>query len=156
MAVVETQRDTEFILRICILDYPMNPDQLTRLLGVVPTFTHTKGAFRTPGHTFKRNAWQKDAISRGSLMMSAHVVRFLDRIRPMPERLKQLAGRCEVSIRCHINDCGKGYVIYCDAGLVKRLAEMDASLEVIVHDGVNEPEPPLKDSLDLGFLPEED
>ncbi len=156
MAVVETQRETEFILRIYILDYPMKPDQLTRLLGVVPTFAHMKGAFRIPGHTFKRNSWTKYAISRGSLMMSAHVVRFLDTIRPLPERLKQLVGKCEVAISCHINDCGKGYVIYCDEALVRRLAEMSASLEVIVHDGVNDPEPTDKDAIDLGFLPDED
>lgn len=156
MAVAGTQRDTEFILRISILDFPMNPDQLTRLLGVVPTIAHTKGAFRIPGHTFERNAWRKDAVSRGSPVVSKHILGFLEAFAPLRERLTGLDGMCEVALRCHINDYGKGYVIYCDSGVIHRLAEIRASLEVIVHLGENEAEAPNKDSIDLGFVADEE
>ena len=56
---------------------------------------------------------------------------------------------------CHINDYGRGYVIYCDPILVRRLSEINASLEVVVHPGTD-PETTKAGVVDLGHLPEED
>jgi hypothetical protein len=149
-------RDTEFVLRIRVSDYPMSSDQLTELLGLAPTRSHNKGDFLRPGHFRKRSTWTKDSVSRGSLVMSAHILRFLDAMGPLPERLKQLVGQCKISVTCHINDYGRGYVIYCESTLVQRLAELNASLEVVVHKGDDDAEAPLTGSIGLGFVPEPD
>lgn len=154
--MADAMRDTEFLLRLYILDYGLAADELSGALGVVPTYTHTKGAPVLSGGVFKRNIWCKQAKSSGSLRMDHHISRFLDALTPLPERITKMAGHRVVDLTCHINDYGKGYVIYCDAALAKRLAEMNASLEVVVYDGVNDPQSQNKEALDLGFLPEDD
>jgi hypothetical protein len=87
--------------------------------------------------------------------MDRHISRFLDALAPLPQRITKITGQYVVDMTCHINDYGKGYVIYCDAALIKRLADMNASLEVIVYDGINDPQSQEENALNLGFLPEE-
>lgn len=128
------------------------------MLGESPESIRTRdtGTLSLSGRRLPTAMWRTESVSRGNCLLDSHLLRFLDALDSLEVRLNGLGDKSKITVHCHINDYGKGHAIYCSPVLVKRLATMNASLEIVVHDGVNDPEPPHKDALDLGFLPDED
>lgn len=147
--------DTEFILRLSVLDFQHSAAELAASLGVTISEIKTRRDPVPQGRRVPRATLTRVGRSNGTLMMNRHVLNFLDALVPLERRIKAVARQCEVLVSCHINDYGKGYVIYCDPALLRRLLEINASLEVIVHPGTD-PETTNAKVLELGHLPEED
>jgi hypothetical protein len=148
-------RETEFILRLCISDFQRSAEALAELLGVALSEVRARRGPAPQGRRAPSAMLTRVGRSSGALLMNRHILRFLDALEPLIGRAKGAAGQCEISVSCHINDYGRGYVVYCDPILIRRLSEMDASLEVVVHPGTD-PETTGAEVLGLGHLPEED
>ncbi len=148
-------RETEFLLRLCISDFQRSTEELADLLGVAPSEVWARSAPAPQGRRAPRAMFTRIGRSSGALLMGRHILQFLDALAILCGRVKGGAGQCEVAVSCHINDYGRGYVIYCDPILVRRLSEINASLEVVVHPGTD-PETTKAGVVDLGHLPEED
>lgn len=148
-------RETEFILRLYISDFQRSAEALAELLGVAPSEIRARSDPSPQGRRAPSAMLTRVGRSSGVLLMDRHVLRFLDALELLIGRVRGVAGQCEMAVSCHINDYGKGYVIYCDPILVRRLSEMNASLEVVVHPGTD-PETTKAVVIELGYLPEED
>jgi hypothetical protein len=160
MEIKAVKLETEFIIRLCVIDFSRSAADLAGQLGVPKTVVWERKDGRQASfpdnHRLPASIWEMEAKSRGSLLLGEHVFRFLEAVGPLRDKLKLLQGEYEVAVRCHLNDYGKGYVIYCDHKIISRLAEINASLEIVIHKGEDEAETPHKNSLDLGFIPEPD
>ena len=148
-------RETEFILRLYVLDFQRSAEALAELLGVAPSEIRARIDPAPQGRRVPSAMLTRVGRSSGVLLMDRHVLRFLDALALLIGRVKAVAGQCEIAVSCHINDYGKGYVIYCDPILIRRLSEMNASLEVVVHPGTD-PETTNAVVIELGHLPDED
>lgn len=148
-------RETEFLLRLYISDFQHSAEELAVLLGVAPSEVMARSDPVPQGRRVPRAMLARVGRSSGALLMGRHVLQFLDALAILCGRVKGVAGQCEVAVSCHINDYGRGYVIYCDPILVRRLSEINASFEVVVHPGTD-PETTKAAVVDLGHLPEED
>jgi len=147
------------VLRLCVLDFSGPAADLAGQLGVPKAAVWERKDERSAlshNRRLPRAVWETEATSRGSLLLGGHVSRFLDTLGTLRDRLRVLRGEYEAALRCHINDYGKGYVIYCDPNVVRHLADINASLEVVIHAGEDEAEAPHRNSIDLGFIPEVD
>ncbi len=114
----------------------LDPDRLTPLIGITPTRTFRIGdpLTRPAIGVCKQSGW----VLKSDLPLSAdlenHVKDVIERLQPGWAALVELGSRYEAHFSCVVHSYGGDRpAIYFDPDIVKRIAELNATIEVDLY-----------------------
>ena len=89
---------------LVIADFPCNPDEITRELGVQPRRTWLEGEPVTPGLSMKRksNGWVLSSGLDKQASFEEHVKALLEKINPNIERFALVCTRYHAELSCAV------------------------------------------------------
>lgn len=119
----------------------LEPDEITLLLGVVPTSSHRRGDVRGPrGWPARMGAWFLECRGKPPNGPNELTKAVLDQVPGDPERWKSIKERFDIQMRygVHLSGWNKGFDL--SRELVARVAAIGATLSFDLYPGYGEDE----------------
>ncbi len=121
-------------IRLNLTDFEVDPDEVSRLLGISPDFVCRKGeAILETLRSYPENGWRLVSSLSASSSVEEHVLNVLDRIEPVAHLLPRLE-RLEVEVSCVVYYYDYTPVLGLSREVIRRLARLGASLDYDLYD----------------------
>lgn len=133
-ATDETEMTPRAKIRLNLTDFEVDPDEVSRLLGISPDFVCRKGeAILETLRSYPENGWRLVSSLSASSSVEEHVLNVLDRIEPVAHLLPRLE-RLEVEVSCVVYYYDYTPVLGLSREVIRRLARLGASLDYDLYD----------------------
>lgn len=123
-------------VKLMILGFTEQPDEMSRILGVSPSRTWTKGEPVAPGahNRQPQNGWQLSAPVDPINAEANSAVESLLSLFPDRSAFRRLPSEAEVQLTCTVYAYGERPWLYFSRQTVSMLGEIGASLDVDIYD----------------------
>ncbi len=122
-----------------IIGFDMNPDEITKEVGVNPTKTRIKGEYRTVGTKTprkiinKENQWILESSLSRKLPLEKHLEHLLDKIKFHKDSFKYLTKSCTVELNSALYYYEANPGLSFETELLKEIADFDISLNLDIY-----------------------
>lgn len=134
---------SEISVTFCIASFEFDPDKITAETGVIPTkiarigepiiFPAAKVQPRI-NRKYKDNRWQVESQADPAGKLEAHLMSLMKQLEPGWSTLVELGNQYGATFSCVVWDYNDARPeIYFDPSIIKRAAELNAGIEVIVY-----------------------
>lgn len=119
----------------------VDPVHVTAVLGLQATNTRAKGEIwtREPERRYPRGSWLIDSTEADDRDLSTHLSQLLDLLEPRIDAIKQLAyDGYKPNFFCGVFFTGLNGYVALDPGLLRRIADLGASIDIHIYDNGDE------------------
>lgn len=136
MSTASASTGLEVKARLLILGFECPAEEITKVVGVVPTQTWRRGDRVSPVATnvHKENAWVLHSPADPHSASPEDAVRALLGTLPSMKAFRSLPDDVEIQLTCTVYGHSERPYVYLPAELVERVGELRASLDIDTYD----------------------
>ncbi|MBK9165555.1 MAG: DUF4279 domain-containing protein [Acidobacteria bacterium] len=114
----------------------LDPDEISRMLAMVPTYTHRAGEPDRFGEALRSNMWLLKSDLGNDKPLEQHVQSLFDKLRDQMPAIEELRTGCKLDVFCSVTTKGQGGFSL-PTSVLRNLSELGFNLEVsiVASDG---------------------